>query len=263
MEKRMQRMEEMVGNLGGGPLPGVLDQNESHIPSRDQAYEDFDTQNQISTSFNQPQQPWKLVMDPAHGPGAIPASCVFEPSRASTDRQRSAVHPRSDIVSRGIISLATAEKHINLYRQRLDPIVYHILAEHDSLASIRSQSSLLVAAICAVSALNSASPDYKICYEAFRQEFAAQLLSKEHTFDDVRALCIGAFFLSDLSWNLVGAGGLARLSYLALLFAMLTSLGCSCAYRYGDQPPPMYNQNSSYQERVLLKDPAIFHSLRL
>ena len=223
MEQRMQRMEDMVGNLISGTSPEVSGQNESPLPSRDLENEDCNIQNQISASSYQSQQPWKLVMDPDQGPGAIPASCVFELSRSSTGRQRPAVHPQSDIISRGIVSLATAEKHLSLYRQRLDPVVYNILAEHDSLDGIRSQSALLVAAVCAVSALNSASSDYQICYEAFRQEFAAQLLSREHSFDDVRALCIGAFFLADLSWNLVGAGCLTHLLYLALVFAMLTS----------------------------------------
>jgi hypothetical protein len=202
MDKRMQRMEEMMA-ARENPI-----QNVSQISPTEPSIEMFNTQDRGLDSFSQPPQHLReVVPDPRHGPGAIPASCVFELSNTlATARQRPSAHRRTDIISQGIIALAAAEKYFDHYQNCLDPATYNVLAEHTSLASIRGESPLLVAVVCTVSALQTASPDYQKCYQALRDEYTAQLLSREHSFEDVRALCIGAFFLSDLSWSLVGAG---------------------------------------------------------
>ena len=159
------------------------------------------------SSINALQQAWEVVLDPAKGPGAIPASYVREvPTTPSAGQQDQVAQTRSDIVSQGLVSLETAERYFSVYHDRLDHFVYNILADHDSLAGIRAKSSILVAVICAVSALHTVSSDFEVCYQAFRAEFAKQIFAKEYSFDDVRALIIGAFWLSELSWNLVGAG---------------------------------------------------------
>jgi hypothetical protein len=222
IEERLRRMEDMMNRLARGSSVEHFSQHTSQHHSPEAVDEHIESQNHragsSSRTHDQLQRPWEVIMDPGSGPGAIPASCVAEaPNSPFLSKQRPPLNHGSDIVSRGIISLATVEKHFRLYRQRLDPIVYNILAEHDSLASLRGKSALLVAVVCAVSALHSASPDYQICYQAFRNEFATQLLSKEHSFDDVRALCIGAFFLSDMSWILVGAGQSTSLSFILFL----------------------------------------------
>jgi hypothetical protein len=215
VEQRLQRMENIMKQVPNSSTSDLLSQMESPIQLPGTRGEDIGLQNRdTSQSQVQVQQPWEVVMDPGSGPGAIPASCVTEAPGSSIGEQRPGISRDSDIISRGIISLATAENYLALYRQRLDPIVYYSLADHHSLASIRAKSTLLIAVICAVSALHSASPDYQACYQAFRDEFTTQILSKEHSFDDVRALCIAAFFLSDMSWILVGAGQSAFMSFI-------------------------------------------------
>ena len=154
------------------------------------------------SSSNAPQQAWEVVLDPANGPGAIPASYVREvPTTPLAGQQDSFAQNRSDIVSQGLVSLETAERYFGVYHDRLDHFVYNVLADHDSLAGIRTKSPILVAVICAVSALHTVSSDFEVCYQAFRAEFAKQTFAKEYSFDDVRALIIGAFWLSELSWN--------------------------------------------------------------
>jgi hypothetical protein len=212
VEARLQRMEGMIDRSAQGS-PEQAGRSASQILSLEEDGA-MEAQNQVATFSSRAsehfQQPWKVVMDQSGGPGAIPASCLSKDlSSPSESRQGVAIGHLPDIISQGTISLAAAERHFNLYRQHLDSAVYNILAEHDSFASI-SNSPLLVTVICAVSALHSASPDYEVCYQAFRDEFAAHQISKEHSFHDVRALCIGAFYLSDLSWTLVGAGTSAR-----------------------------------------------------
>ena len=96
-----------------------------------------------------------------------------------------------------------------MYQQRLDHFVYRILGDHSAVSfeSTREASPLLIASICTVGALHCVSRQDD--FDACRGEFLA--LSEKHnmsqigTVEDVRALCIGAFWLPDLSWPLVGA----------------------------------------------------------
>ena len=155
----------------------------------------------------QPQQPWEIVMNLDCGPASIPASCVAEgQNQASPGDLRSASPP--DFISRGVISLQQAELLFNMYHQRLDHFLYRILGHHDSLLSVRQSSPLLTAAICSVAALHSDEAGHLFgpCYTVFKTTVTSQLFSRQNNLDDVRGVCIGAFWLSQLSWTLVGTG---------------------------------------------------------
>jgi hypothetical protein len=155
----------------------------------------------------QPAEPgWEVVMDMNRGPGVVPASCVSELSDASPAATRQNAVDDLDLIDRGIITLDDAESFFHLYAGRLDHFLYRILAEHDSFASVRKSSPLLTAAICAVGALHAPSNLYQPIYQHFVNLASAKMFSKRNNHDDVRALCIGAFWLSDISWTLVGAG---------------------------------------------------------
>ena len=140
-------------------------------------------------------------MDPDSGPAAIPGSVVspvtipgFEQSRAS-----------QDVISRGIVTLEEAQNYLDFYQNRLDHFVYQIMGDRKTLTQVRLASPLLLAAICAVSALHLASPQFDKCYQEFASISAAQTFSRKNTVDDVRGLCIGAFWLSGISWTCIGA----------------------------------------------------------
>lgn len=77
--------------------------------------------------------------------------------------------------------------------------------DRKSLSEVRGDSPLLLAAICTVGALHLATPDFEKCYQEFVAIAAAQTFSRRNTVDDIRALCIGAFWLSGISWTCVGA----------------------------------------------------------
>ncbi|KAJ9610244.1 hypothetical protein H2200_005021 [Cladophialophora chaetospira] len=154
----------------------------------------------------QTEQGWEVVMDMNRGPGIIPASCVSEVSDPSPAATRQNIADDFDLIDRGIITLDDAESFFRLYARRLDHFLYRILAEHDSLASVRKSSPLLTAAICAVGALHTPSNLYYACYQHFVSLASSKMFSKKNNHDDVRAFCIGAFWLSDISWTLVGAG---------------------------------------------------------
>lgn len=111
-----------------------------------------------------------------------------------------------DLISRGTISLEAARGYFDFYKTQLDPLIHHVLGDTTTVADVRIRSSLLTSAICAVAAFCTGSPDCKVCVDAFTSEVTRRLFSIKYEFDDVRALCIGAFWLSDISSALNGMG---------------------------------------------------------
>jgi hypothetical protein len=154
----------------------------------------------------QDDRPWEIDIDAAGGPAAIPASHLAErvPSNLGSPVEKRS--DKLDLIARGVVTLDRARELFDVYHDRLDHFVYRILGDHRSLENVRVASPLLLSAICAVGALQTASPDFEKCYQAFLKTCSARAFSKECASEDVQAYCIGAFWLSDMSWNLVGAG---------------------------------------------------------
>lgn len=212
MMEKMQRFERALSKVGDRlAMPELQDMSHSggHSPrSQSPVYN-----SEVPDNDAPLHQTWRVVMDPECGPASIPASCVSEvPNSSSSGPGTRSPHPQPppDIISRGVISLQQAESLFHIYQQRLDHFLYRILGHHDSLESVRYASPLLTAAICTVGALHSgdskSSNIFTACYVEFKTTVAAQLFSKESVLDDVRGLCIGAFWLSELSWILVSTG---------------------------------------------------------
>ena len=120
-----------------------------------------------------------------------------------------------DLVDRGVISQQTSEKHFTFYRENLNPYIHHLLTDDDTLASVQRRSSLLLAAICTTAAFCAGSSDYHTCFDAFIHEVSAKMFTSIHSFDDVRALCIGAFWLGNASSALNALGESQSLNSLA------------------------------------------------
>lgn len=118
------------------------------------------------------------------------------------------MYSRPDLITQGVLSVEQAQALFNIYSQRLGHFLYRILGDNSSLEGIRSSSPLLTTAICAVSALHSAELGqlYDRCYQEFINLSTAQTFAKENSLDDIRGLCIGAFWLSEISWILDGTG---------------------------------------------------------
>lgn len=207
VEDKLRSLQEAINQLtqrSNIPAPAA-----SSFPAQDSNATPMQSQMETSMATEQPQQTeqgWEVVMDLNRGPGVVPASCVSEVSDASPAATRQNMADDFDLIDRGIITLDEAETYFNLYYGRLDHFLYRILAEHDSLASVRKSSPLLTAAVCAVGALHTPSSQYQACYQYFVNLASSRMFSKRNNHDDVRAFCIGAFWLSDISWTLVGAG---------------------------------------------------------
>src|SRR6186713_220213 len=112
-----------------------------------------------------------------------------------------------DFVSRGILPIDRAEELFGFFDQTMNQYLWGGIAlKHDNLNSIRSSSSLLSAAVLTVSALHVPGKDeiFNTCYNEFVTVVSNSMLNRYHSLDEIRGLCIGAFWLSDLSWKLSG-----------------------------------------------------------
>ncbi|KAG4428916.1 hypothetical protein IFR05_015603 [Cadophora sp. M221] len=157
-------------------------------------------------SFENNGDSWNPISSDDRGPAAVPASFVSEVTQHSPTSRRYPKRPALDIISRGIVTLDQAQMLFNVYITKHDNYIYGVLEQSSTFVSVRSSSSLLLAAICAVVSLHVVSTDipHEKCYEEFIRLSSSQLFSNGNSLQDVRALCIGAFWLPEISWTLVG-----------------------------------------------------------
>ncbi|KAI1841979.1 hypothetical protein JX266_011839 [Neoarthrinium moseri] len=141
---------------------------------------------------------WRLVIDLESSPSSLPGLC-FDPAAH--------LRPNSfpDMISRGIITLENARKYQAVYQDRLDHFLYGVLGNHSdaTFEHLQQVSPILSTVVCAVGALHAASTDYETLRAEFVTLSGALTFSRRNNIDDVRALCIGAFWISDLSSSLV------------------------------------------------------------
>lgn len=110
-----------------------------------------------------------------------------------------------DLISQGVLSLPEAEFLFAHYRDHINPLLWDgMLCSHTTLHDARQSSSLLVAVVLTVAALHipNREPSLRATYGAFVSLMRGSCLLRCQNLDIVRALCIGAFYLTSLSWAL-------------------------------------------------------------
>lgn len=135
--------------------------------------------------------------------GAFPASSLMDVTFAG-DKPDSSYLP--DLISAGTISLEAASACFAYFKEQLNPLIHYVLDKSATLAVTRARSAFLTTAICTVASFCTGSKDYESCLKIYRNEVSRKLFGDKHEFDDVRALCIGALWLSDISSTLNGLG---------------------------------------------------------
>ena len=113
----------------------------------------------------------------------------------------------TDFISRGVVDLQEAEELFRCFDEVLNRYLWDGIAlVHKDLASVRNSSSMLSAAILAVTALHMPNKErtFDTCYTEFAKLASGSMLDRHHTLDDLRGLCIAAFWLADVSWKLSG-----------------------------------------------------------
>lgn len=237
MERRLARLEKGMERVGKRlAVDGLLegedgndDERESDdaeaqggrnaddsVPHGNPRTEHISQPNRIGAQISPEQgekhtpQNFEIVMDPDAGPAAVPGSVVSPVVLPGQDPQqqkiRSGTPASLDLITRGIVTATQAQAYLDIYQNRLDHFIYRILGnQRRTLAQVRAASPLLLAAICAVGALHLAAPEFERCYQEFVSIAAAQSFSRRgNSADDVRGLCLAAFWLSGISWTCIG-----------------------------------------------------------
>lgn len=151
-----------------------------------------------SSAANTPQN-FEVIMDRNSGPAAIPGSIISPVSDIQPTTRN-----HQDVIHREIVSVGEAQQYLDVYQNRLDHFLYSILGDRRDLSQIRTSSPTLLAAISAVGALHLRSDKFDELFKAFVSHAASTSFSRHCSLDDIRALCIGAFWLSSISWTCIG-----------------------------------------------------------
>ncbi|RDW64350.1 Zn(II)2Cys6 transcription factor [Aspergillus mulundensis] len=110
-----------------------------------------------------------------------------------------------DFISQGVLGLSEAEYLFSHYRSHINPLLWDgMLCSHKTLREARQSSSLLVAVVLTVAALHIPNREQSLhaTYAAFVSLMRGSCLLRCQNLDVIRALCIGAFYLTSLSWAL-------------------------------------------------------------
>ncbi|KAE9572263.1 hypothetical protein CGMCC3_g11670 [Colletotrichum fructicola] len=156
--------------------------------------------------------------DQQYGPETLeePMGSLYEVTRLRNVRSNQANTPQpippddshlDDFISRGAISEEKAEELYNIFLRTLNHYLWVGLEQvHPSWTSVRRSSELLAATILTVTALHipTSSDIFDVCYNEFLSLVSSSMFSRYHSVDDVRGLCISAFWLSEHSWKLTG-----------------------------------------------------------
>jgi hypothetical protein len=122
-----------------------------------------------------------------------------EPSSAAKSRlNRISVEP--DLISKGVISLTTAQRLLDRYFSRLDHYIWAAGYQYTGLENLRRSSPMLLTAICTVSALHEIGDGslYDVCSHEFRQLLSRALFEKRDI-EYIRGLCVGLYWFSDIA----------------------------------------------------------------
>lgn len=111
-----------------------------------------------------------------------------------------------DIIARRLLSHGDAAALVHKYLSKTDHYIYGICSKYKSLDEVRKSSSLLLVAICTVTASQEphACSIYKICHRELRRLVADLVFNPHATLEDFRGLCIASVWLSDISWPVSG-----------------------------------------------------------
>lgn len=110
-----------------------------------------------------------------------------------------------DFIDKGIISLSESQDLFNHYRDHINPLLWGgALCSHQTLAESRQSSTLLTAAVLTVAALHRPEKrSVQTTYDVFVSVVKSSCLARAQNLDDIRGLCIGAFYITNMSWRIV------------------------------------------------------------
>lgn len=155
--------------------------------------------------------------DDAHEVAPAPMGSLFEVTQLNTLRSRlkhgdtarrnARKNMENDLISLGIVTVEEAEEMFQLFKTTLSRYLFDAtIHESRSMLSVRESSSLFFTAIITVTSLHIPGKEkvHATAHKQLRDLIATSFFDRFHTLEDIRALCIAAFWLPDLSWKLSG-----------------------------------------------------------
>ena len=148
------------------------------------------------------------------GPDLVPAPMrsLYEVTKLRNLGNNAGQKPKltlleEDFISRDVISTHEAEELFAYFSRTMNQLLWGgIILVHRDLTSVRRASTLLSAAVLTVAALHipNRTETLNQCYDEYVSLVSDLSLARSHTLDDIRGLCVGAFWLPELSWKLSG-----------------------------------------------------------
>ncbi|KAK2850674.1 hypothetical protein FQN49_005430 [Arthroderma sp. PD_2] len=141
---------------------------------------------------------------------SAPMRSLYEVTKSSEvhegTAQFSGLVMEPDFVSRGIITQAEADQLTKTYLTRLDHFFYDHLQKYADIGEVRKTSTLLALTLCTVAALHD--PLGTEAYDKLSRELrsvTSSLMFRNHLgVEDIKALCMGSYWLGNLTWVLSG-----------------------------------------------------------
>ncbi|KAJ5918717.1 hypothetical protein N7454_009861 [Penicillium verhagenii] len=199
-----------TGDAQSGPSPAAS--HHTHRPS-------IDAMQQLPIHHEGPGVVMDVTREPSpepdlQDPDLVPAPMrsLYEVTKLRNLRNNHIEAPKKtlleeDFISRGLISLHEAEELFAYFSRTMNQLLWGgIILVHRDLTSVRRASTLLSAAVLTVAALHipNRTATLNRCYNEYVSLVSNMALTRAHTLDDIRGLCVGAFWLSELSWKLSG-----------------------------------------------------------
>ena len=188
-------------------------QNDSQIQTQDHAPRQIPGSVAQTTRENSREPP---PIPEQHDIAGAPMEGLFEATQLSTLRARlkgestarsSRRRMESDLLSQGVITPEDADELFHLFKTSLSRYLFDAtLPESRTLQSVRESSTIFFTAIMTVSSLHIPGKEniHLASHHQLCDLVASSMFDRFHTLDDIRALCVAAFWLPDLSWKLSG-----------------------------------------------------------
>ncbi|CAI7620024.1 unnamed protein product [Penicillium crustosum] len=198
------------GDTLNGPSPA--ESYHGHHPSVDRSQTQTSHQEGLGVVMDVTREPSpeQDLQDPDLVPA--PMRSLYEVTKLRNLRNNHVEAPKQtlleeDFISRRLISLHEADELFAYFSRTMNQLLWGgIILVHRDLTSVRRASTLLSAAVLTVAALHipNRTETLNRCYSEYVSLVSSMALTRAHTLDDIRGLCVGAFWLSELSWKLSG-----------------------------------------------------------
>lgn len=246
MEDRMNGLEKWISN--GASQQIIASASRSPVIPQDihQDKTELHVTFQESASMQVPDSDQTGALDLSCSLGAFPGSSIKIPTNTA---QGPGPNESPNAISSRILSQLRVGELYAFYRRHLDQYLHYILPADDTLDTLQARSPLLKVAICTVAAFCLGAAEYHNCFGLFKQEISFKLFAPKNDFDDVRALCIGAFWLGDVSAVL---NGLGMYTAITSMTRTTTDSAPSRTYSYTARPTPMHHKDGAPRKGGML-----------